>query len=571
LNHRLWALVFIVLLPVAAEDRGPISPNIRLDQVGYLPAMSKLASFAGNISADLSWELVRDSDRKVVLRGVWSTPRIDPDSGDEIRIADFSTWHDAGNYHLYAPGSGSSWPFRIANNVYEHALYLAARSFYGQRCGTAVDLGKEFPGYRHEVCHQSGGFDPSSGRQGPRPSQKGWHDAGDYGRYVVNSGITTATLLWAVEFNDERLRRLSLNIPESGNGTPDLLSEIRWNLDWMLTMQDQDGGVWHKQTSAHFCGFVPPEQDTLPSLIIGSGHAPFKTSCATADFAAVMAIAARTFSRYDPIFSKRCLDAARSAWQWVNTHDQQVFHNPVGVATGEYGDADCSDEQLWAAAELARTTKDAAFENYFQAHYKKFLPNIEEEQPPDNLHMAAFALWTYALGDCANKNAIREIEARSISAADQITGRTLSSAYGVSLVRKNYIWGSTSLAANYALQLLVAQHFKDDARYKEAALDNLHYILGRNATGFSFVTQLGSNPVQHIHHRPSAGHDQPWPGLMSGGPNQNREDEEMRQHLPSNIPPAKAFLDLQASYASNEVAINWNAPLVFVLAAIQPN
>jgi endoglucanase len=147
------------------------------------------------------------------------------------------------------------------------------RAFYGQRCGCAVDLGG---GYSHPACHRVGAYHPSSGRGGPLDNHGGWHDAGDYGRYVVNSGITTGTLLWAWELYPGALRNLKLAIPESGTKLPDYLAEIRWNLEWMLQMQDDDGGVWHKQTSEQFCEFIMPQADLFTSYVIGTGAAPFR-------------------------------------------------------------------------------------------------------------------------------------------------------------------------------------------------------------------------------------------------------------------------------------------------------
>src|SRR5271167_735315 len=157
---------------------------------------------------------------------------------------------------------GKSAPFEIGTEVYRHALWLTMRGYYGQRCGCSVDLGG---GYSHPACHQAAEFHKTSGKTGPYKNHGGWHDAGDYGRYVVNSGISTGTLLWAWEIYGPRLKHIQLHIPETGNGTPDILNEARWNLEWMLKMQDEDGGVWHKQTSEHFPGFVAPQDDTLPS------------------------------------------------------------------------------------------------------------------------------------------------------------------------------------------------------------------------------------------------------------------------------------------------------------------
>src|SRR5262249_50068371 len=137
-----------------------------------------------------------------------------------------------------------------------------------------------------------------------------------------------------------------------------------------------------------------------------------------------------------------------------------------------------------------------------------------------------------------------------------------------SLTTTEYIWGSNAVVANYAMQLMIANRIRPTPAYRNAALENLHYLFGRNSFSMSFVTSLGSNAVMHPHHRPSGAdrNDAPWPGLLAGGPNARRQDPAMRK-LP-DLPPAKMYLDEEASYATNEVAINWNAPLVFVLAAV---
>ncbi len=166
-------------------------------------------------------------------------PVDDADSGDRVLTADFSALKEHGQFYLEVPGVGTSWQFTVDADVYRRVYYLAMRSYYGQRCGTAVDLGPDFPAYKHAACHLSGAYHASSGKEGPHVSTHGWHDAGDYGRYVVNSGITTGTLLWTWELFGNRIRQIGLHLPESGNNTPDILNEIRWNLEWMLTMQDQ--------------------------------------------------------------------------------------------------------------------------------------------------------------------------------------------------------------------------------------------------------------------------------------------------------------------------------------------
>jgi len=556
------------LLAGAAFGASPTT-EIKVDQVGYPGKGPKVALVASKTAAtDFTVRRVRDGS--VEFRGKLSAPRPDADSGDRVQAADFTRLTKSGRYYVEVPGVGRSWEFAVGPDVYSHAWYLAMRSYYGQRCGTAVDLGPEFPGYKHDACHLEGAYHPSSGKTGPRVSKGGWHDAGDYGRYVVNSGITTGTLLWTFEMFEPRVRGVRLNLPESGDGIPDILNEVRWNLDWMLSMQDDDGGVWHKQTSEQFCGFVMPEKDRLVSFVIGAGQEPFKTSCATGDLAAVAAIAARVYKPFDIVYAGKCLRAARLAFEWIEKHPNVTFRNPAGVATGEYGDNDCGDEHLWAAAELWRTTRDEVYHRYFLDHYGDLRNAIRPVDPQSWGNVANLALWTYALGGGGDSEAAGAIRRDSLSAADQIVARSAANGYRISLTTRDYIWGSNSVAANYGMQLLVANALQANPRYVETAIENLHYLLGRNTFSLSFVTRVGENAVRHPHHRPS-GADQkpePWPGLLAGGPNRGRQDPTMQdpQKLPANLPPAKMYLDDQEAYAANEVAINWNAPLVFLLA-----
>ena len=560
-------LLLLLLLMAAPAFAAAPTAEIKVDQAGYLTGSPKVALVSSK-SAAKEFTVRRADNNQVVFRGTLPDPAADADSGDKVQAADFTKLTRTGKYYLDVAEVGRSWAFAIGPDVYSRAYYLAMRSYYGQRCGTAVDLGPEFPGYKHDACHLEGGYHASSGKTGAHSSKGGWHDAGDYGRYVVNSGISTGTLLWTWEMFGPRLRNVKLNLPESGNGTPDILNEIRWNLDWMLSMQDDDGGVWHKQTSERFCGFIMPEKDTLVSYVIGTGKEPFKSSCATGDFAAVMAIAARAYKPFQAAYAEKCLRAARQAWTWLEKNTNIAFNNPQGVGTGAYGDGNCADERLWAAAELHRATGDEAYHKYFLEHYADFRKSIRPAGPQTWGNVANLALWTYVLGNGKDAAAAGAIRQDSLAAADEIAKRTPANGYRNSMTSRDYIWGSNSVAANYGMQLLVANAFKNDPRYVEAAVDNLHYLLGRNTFSLSWVTLVGENSFRHPHHRPSGADSnaEPWPGLLSGGPNARPQDPAMRSKLATGLPPAKMYLDDQEAYAANEVAINWNAPLVFVLA-----
>jgi endoglucanase len=510
-----------------------------------------------------SFHIFLEHQAKPVFQGTLSAAGLDDASGDRVALADFSALTKPGVYRL-SVGTERSEPFLIDGHAYRDVLRRTMRGFYGQRCGCAVDLGD---GYRHPACHLAGAYHPSSGREGSVPNSGGWHDAGDYGRYVVNSGLSTGTLLWAWELYPHALQKLSLDLPESGGKVPDFLAEVRWNLNWMLSMQDEDGGVWHKQTSEHFCKFIMPQDDTLTSYVIGTGAAPYKSTCATGDVAAVMAIAARCYRPYDPAFSQRCLVAAERAWTWAVAHPDIPFTNPVGLTTGAYDDQHCSDEILWASAELWRTTGKDQYEKAFLSGMNAALP-LTSVKTPSWANVGAMACWTYALAERKGSEQVKKrIVEQSQRAAQDLLTRAAASGYGNTLALTDYIWGSNSVAANQSLLLLIVNRFHPDARTLEGALGNLHYLLGRNCFGVSWVTQVGSNPFQHPHHRPSVadGIAAPWPGLLSGGPNA-RPGDAVARTLPK-LPPMRMWIDNDQAYSMNEIAINWNAPLVFLLAA----
>jgi len=567
----LWMIPLFVCMSVTAraQDEQP-TVQIKVDQVGYLPGQPKLAIVTARAG---KFVVKRAADNVVVFEGKLGRASEDADTGDSVQTADFSKLRESGTYYIEVPGVGRSWTFSIQPDVFSRAYYLAMRAFYGQRCGTVVDLGPEFPGYIHAACHLKGEFHASSGKQGERDNIGGWHDAGDYGRYMVNSGIATGTVLWAWEMFGTKLKDIKLNLPETGNGAPDILNEARWNLEWMLKMQDEDGGVWPKQTSERFSGFVMPEDDHMPSEVIGAGQAPYKSTCATADLAAVAAIAARVYKPFDVDFASQNLEAARKAWLWSEKFPNVAFKNPPGISTGEYGDDNCADERLWAAAELWRTTGDAAYNDYFVKQYATFRQSVDSPALENWKDVAAMGLWTYALGARRGSDpaAVKEIRDRTVAGSRAIVERTSKNPYHVSLQTKDYVWGSNGVAANYGMELLVANALAPDAKFVETALDDLHYLLGRNAFSISWVTQVGANPYRHPHHRPSGAdkNAEPWPGLLSGGPNAGRQDAVLKK-LPANTPPAKVYADDQASYASNEIAINWQATLVFLLAGTRP-
>jgi endoglucanase len=556
---------WLLAMGTAGEDASGGASSIVFNQLGYLPDARKIITLR-SVSTTFSVRVA--SGGSVLLKGKPGAVRDDAASGDRVQMVDISSVRKAGKYVLQTDDEKSA-PFEIGNDVYRRALWLTVRSYYGQRCGTDVDLGD---GYSHPACHLSAEFHASSGKSGECKNHGGWHDAGDYGRYVVNSGISTGTLLWTWELCNEAVGKLDLKIPESGGKVPDFLAEIRWNLDWMLGLQDEDGGAWHKQTSENFCGFVMPQDDHSVSYVIGTGEAPYKSTCATADLAAVAAIAARCYGPFEDAYAKHCLDAAKRAYAWASKNANVPFKNPAGVRTGEYGDGDCRDELLWAAAELWRTTGDEEFAKALESGvaYLRADGGLKIHTPGWG-DLSAMALWSYAMSGrkSASGDLMAQIKDASARAADDLVRKSRENGYGNTMSAADYVWGSNSVAANQSLQLIVADRLQKNEEWRQVAAENMHYLLGRNCWDLSWVTQLGRRAFEHPHHRPSGADkiEAPWPGLLSGGPNAHPSDP-VAASLPKSGPPMKMYRDAEAAYSMNENAINWNAPLVFVLAAV---
>jgi endoglucanase len=535
---------------------------VAIDQAGYAPATAKYVFVS--VPAD-SFFIVEAASGVSRFRGaltIWNSK--DPSTGLTVRRGDFSSFRQPGLYRIVTSQNDSSARFEISDTVWSPAYRKALKGYYFQRCGTA--LVSPFAGaYIHGKCHQADGFlHPSTGSSGFRSAVGGWHDAGDYGKYVVNAGVTVGTLLMAYELFPARFAQDDMAIPESGNGIPDILDEVRYELEWLLKMQRADGGVYAKLTREQFEGFVMPENDS------GTRYLYEVSSTATGDFAAMLARAARVYRRFDGAFADTCLALARNAWSFLDANPFIVpvggFHNPAGTATGEYGDGDDSDERLWAAAELYQTTGDSAYHSAFLANYASS-GLINGAMSWQNVRtMAQFA---YLRGtQPGTSSAVRTQLRQSLNSFCQslVTKRN-SSGFQVVLGPSDYYWGSNSVALNAAVCLIIGYLESGNQTFADVAADQLHYILGVNGLARSFLAGVGTVSPRQPHHRPSAsdGIPDPVPGLLCGGPNHNVNDDPVLKALStSSTPPALCYVDSTPSYASNEIAINWNAPLVFV-------
>ncbi|AFH50299.1 Cellodextrinase [Ignavibacterium album JCM 16511] len=538
-----------------------INAQIFINQTGYKNDLQKI--FYTNISAT-NFEVVESETGNTFYNGnLQLISSNDPATGMAIRKGDFTSLNRNGNYFIRLNSSDTSYHFTIGENVIEDLYLKSLKSFYFQRCGTQL-LYTHAGQYQRNICHTGDAFFHSStGQSGFKYSRGGWHDAGDYGKYIVNAGISAATLLMAYEYFPSYFSYDNLNIPESGNGIPDILDEVKYEVQWFLTMQDTSGAVFFKLTKEQFEPFVMPSQDS------GMRYIYEKSSAATADFIAVLARFYRVYKNYDSTFANTCLTSAINAWNWLSNQLTIVpaggFHNPPGTYTGEYGDNNDSDERLWAAAELFEATGDQSFKEYYEFNYNAsglFNSTMNWQNVKSLAHI------TYLYSNRQNSDPIikTQLAASLDSYCNSLLTKVNANGFGVTLNPGDYYWGSNSQVLNNGVLLLLSYSKNNNINFLNAALEQLNYVTGSNAHNLSFITGTGKKSPLHPHHRPSEadGISEPIPGLIVGGPNQYLNDPVLQQHFNQNTPPALCYIDDVGSYASNEIAINWNAPLVFV-------
>ena len=531
------ALALFCTVAIAAEEM----PRIRLNTIGYLPDREKKASIAAPCEA---FTVLRVKDGSKALEGKVNGPATNADTQETLYMADFSALREPGEYQLDVPGVGKSAAFRIGADVYRQPFHVVTRGMYLWRCGMAVSGQHNGDTFHQDACHLDDAWmDLVSGEHAKRRSTGGWHDAGDYNKYVVNAGVTVGCMFRAWE-DFPAIRKVKLDIPESGGPLPDLLAELKWEIDWLLTMQADDGSVYHKVSTKSFGGFIMPAQEKAERYFV-----PW-SSAATASFVAMMAQAARHFRPYDPAYADRCLAAARKSYAFLKTKPQNHGSDSKGVTTGAYGTRD-PDDRLWAAAELWETTGDAEALEDVQTRIRGMQGRVETVWDWGNV--SNLGMFTYAFSKRAGRDEalVSQVRRNIVASADEIVRTRNAHGYARPLGTR-YYWGCHGTGARQVMNLQLAHRIEPKVEYIETSLDALNHLFGRNHYGRSFVTGLGFRPPMNPHDRRS-GADKvaaPWPGYLIGGPH----------------PKAADWKDEQRDYRTNEIAINWNGALIYALA-----
>ncbi|MBQ7131742.1 MAG: glycoside hydrolase family 9 protein [Oscillospiraceae bacterium] len=532
--------------------------DVFVNQTGYHKNRRKIAV----IKSECTQFYVKDECGDIKYKSEVSHFGIDTDSQDDVYIADFSLLCCEGTFYIETDTKKRSVKFEISDSCCDKVFDDVCKAFYFLRCGT--ELKAEHAGkYSHPVCHCASAVEWSD-RDIMLDVSGGWHDAGDYGRYVTAGACALAHILFAYRLFPEAFKSQKLNIPESNNSMPDMLCECRYELDWLLKMQKSDGGVYHKATTSHHAPFIMPQDD------LGQMYVFDVSSMATADFAAICALASRIYAEYDKKYSQKLLRASVKSYQWLEQNPDFIgFENPKGCNTGCYGERDDFDNRFWAASELFCTTGD-------EKYHTDMKNSLQQHSFP------VFALGygcTSGLGafsyifDAKNPDIdiLQSFRKEFVVAAERFAALADKCGYGAAMETRDWCWGSNMNIGKRAMIFIIADKIENKNRFSDYACAQLDFLLGVNATGYSFVTQNGEFSSNYPHLRPAHadGIDECIPGMVCGGPNRFPADPDAKLLIRPSTPPMKCYADDVGCYSLNEITIYWNSPVVFLCAYIK--
>lgn len=529
------------------------SENIRINQVGFYPSQEKTIT----IEQDNPCETVSiyRAGRKI-WEGEAVRTAVSPWSGKVRRVFDFSEITKPGRYTIKA--GKERMKFTVSENAFDALAEAGLKGFYHQRSGMDLD-----PAIAGKWARKGGHPDtvvyihPSAVSEG-RPegtvisSPKGWYDAGDYNKYVVNSGYSMGLMAEAA---------LMFSTPENADRRKAIHDELEYNAEWLYTMQDpSDGGVYHKLTNPEFEGFISPLECSKPRYVVQ------KSVTAALDYAGALCTFVELGDSPDP----ETIAKAEAAYAWAASNPSAFYfqerinktYDP-DVSTGAYGDGSASDEFFWAASCLYRATGKTGY----LEDVKKYMPGSFSVMSWGNVSALGVFEWLRN-----GKNGVsadeQEIYERCLQMLLEYCDRSMesaetscyNSAYGNS--PRDFYWGCASTFCDQSVCFLYAFKLTGKAGYLKNAFRNVNYILGQNATGYCYVTGFGSKSPMFPHSRlcHSDGVVEPIPGLLVGGPNPGHNDKAEVTYRSSY--PDESYEDVMPSYASNEIAINWNASLV---------
>lgn len=545
----------------AADD------GIHVDQVGYLTNHDKVAMVAD--AKDKTFEIIDTKTNKVVFTGKLSAPKYDAMSEENLSKADFTNLKTPGTYILKV-GNRESYDFEIGDNVYAVPAVQSWRSYTLSRSNTPIDdtdvSGLKLKGGHPQDKEAKVYFTDKLNKKGDVVDVSGgWYDAGDYGKYITTAGLSSAELMLAYEANPDHFTKGQLVFPKgvkSDENLPDVLSEVKFEIDWMRKMQRQDGSTFHKVSGLTWPGFdISPDTDTQPRYIFSTA------TYSSAIYGASLAVGARVYEPFDKAYAQSLKKDAERVWDYLQKTPNPVYRVDEGQenGSGPYNKNTDIEERLWLAAEMFLTTGDKKYENYLQKEKDRLTDKPSFFTWDNTLALAQFA---YAKAKNADKGLQTEVRNAFISYADDILNKINNDGFECALAKEEYTWASTKNDLTQADILLMAYQLQPKQEYIDGALAQIHYLFGRNALNKSFMTGIGDNPPEHPHNRIHESTGAYVAGLVVGGPNHViGGDPDQTKYLESgHIPVAKSYIDVLTSWSTNEYAIDYTAAAVYALS-----
>lgn len=551
---------------------------ILIDQFGYRPNDRKVAVISQPCFLQTSPEELKrlvdtyslievsESSENIVYEAIpllWNEGNVHDQSGDCAAWFDFSETHNVGRYIIRNKRTGeTSWPFYIKPDVYREILIAATRMFFYQRSGFPKHIPYADPRWTDDAAFIGPRQDTEAhfveDRQNSglaRDMRGGWFDAGDTNKYVTFASTAVHQLLDAYRQNPA-LWTDDFNIPESGNGIPDLLDEIRYEIEWLKRMQADDGGAFIKVGTTDFRTFERPSLDPRPRF-----YAP-QCSSATIDIASMFAHAALVFNSV-PALSGDVEDLQRrsiKAWQWYHSHPHQTDCDTQAVKSG---DADRSLEQqadnaIAAAIYLSLLTHNPSYETYLIENLRNYCFYCHQTWYP----------YRPILGDALlyyiqQPSAAPRLKLRVINSLENLIKHSKTyglhpefTPYSAYMPDDQYHWGSNFVQAVYGITNFDVYRVLDSStlrsQYYDRALEAIHYFHGVNPLGLVYLSNMyaygashSANEMYHewfghgIYDNALTSESGPAPGYLTGGPNKNYTGD-----APVNLEyPMRAYLD----------------------------
>ena len=597
MKKKILLFLFVFIGCNYFAQTGTVNNHIKVNQLGYPVNAKKIAVISNpkngynsseHFSPGTTYEVRKLSDNSVAYSGnitSWNNGNTHVQSGDQVWWFDFSSVTTAGDYYLYDVANNvSSYSFKIANDVYDEMLRQVMRTFYYQRCGTAKATPYAESDWEDATACHIGTEQDTDCRwvldTSPSTSKDlsgGWHDAGDYNKYTNTADNVIHDLLSAYEENPTFWKD-DYNIPESGNGIPDIIDELKWELDWLIKMQLDDGSVLHKVSVTTWATASPPSADTEPRRYAEATSSATVSTCGAFAHAAIVLATFNNSSLQS--YANTLQTKAINAWNWLEAnpgkipshYDNQGFLNP-GIEDEEY---DQYANRTLAAVYLFNLTGETKYRDYVDAHYTELRMFTETYLNPYDVPYQD-ALLYYTKTPNATVSVVNNILSDYETEVKEWLDYHLQNvdAYRAYLPTDDYDWGSNHIKSDQASLYTSAIYYNIDAankdNYNDAAISIIHNLFGVNPTAFAYFTNSGNygfeNSVKEVYHEwfgdGTIWDTNPLPAILTGGPNKNYHPDADYSGPPiappENQPPQKSYKDWNTSYPENSWEVTENA------------